>query len=251
MADLARAPGAVLAATVPRFRDDRGGSGAYSRDVGKGKKGESAGATSGNPSGPGGLGEAAALLEQALRRFEELTGTARRFPLNSQKNIERAARATQEAAESQEAVATQLHALIDAINVARDRNQAASDAIRARAEEIRARTEDLTTLMQRFAGLGEAATEINVMVQEALPASSEGSQDAGELSAKMAEPLARVLARMGDVLAQAQELQAEADRFDMPELARQTDSVRQQILSARNKVLMLERTIGAQGTRRA
>jgi chromosome segregation ATPase len=219
--------------------------------VGKGKKGAAAGAPSGKPSSIGGLAEAAVSLDQALRRFEELTSTARRFPLNSQKNIERAARATQEAAESQEAVARQLHALIDAINVARDRNEAASNAIRARAEEIRARTEALTTLMQRFAGLGEAASEINVMVQEALPASSGDSQDTAELSARMAEPLGRVLARMGDVLAQAQELQGEAERADMPELARQTDSVRQQILSARNKVLMLERTIGAQGPRQA
>ena len=67
----------------------------------------------------------------------------------------------------------------------------------------------------------------------------------------MAEPLSRVLSRMGEVLAQAQELQAAADSADMPELARQTDSVRQQILSARNKVLILERTIGASTERKA
>ena len=199
---------------------------------------------------PGGLGEAAVSLEQALRRFEELTTTARRFPLGSQKNIERAARATQEAAESQQTVAEKLHALIDAINVARDRNEAASNAIRERAEEIRARTEELTQLMQRFAGLGEAAAEINTMVQEALPTSTQ-TQDPAELSALMAEPLARVLARMGEVLEEAQALHQEAQRVEMNELARQTDSVRQQILAARNKVLMLERSITSPGGRKA
>ncbi len=52
-----------------------------------------------------GLGAAAAALEAELRRFEQVTDLAARLDLKSQKNLERAARAAQEAAEAQARVA--------------------------------------------------------------------------------------------------------------------------------------------------
>jgi len=60
-----------------------------------------------------GLGAAAAALEAELRRFEQVTDLAARLELKSQKNLERAARAAQDAAEAQARVAEKVSALIE------------------------------------------------------------------------------------------------------------------------------------------
>ena len=193
------------------------------------------------------LVQASESLDRSLRRFEDLVTAARRHPLSSQKTIERAARAIQEAAESQRDVARDLHALIDGIELARARNQAASEALGARAEEIQARSTQLGELLQRFGELGEAAHSINGMVQEALPGGGP-PKDKSQLSAGLLEALRRVLARMAEVLAQAQSLEHDAGELEMNELAKQAETVRQQVLEARKKLLTLERSLTEQAS---
>src|SRR5438128_6544041 len=60
------------------------------------------------------LSSAAAALEVELRRFEQLGQLARKIELNSERNLEKAARATQEAAESQQRVAQHVRDLVSA-----------------------------------------------------------------------------------------------------------------------------------------
>lgn len=188
------------------------------------------------------LVRASEALERSLRRFEDLVAAARRHPLSSQKTIERAARAIQEAAESQRDVARDLHALIDGIEHARARNEAASGALGARAEEIQARSTQLGDLLQRFGALGEAAQSINGMVQEALPGGGP-PKDKTQLSGALLEALKRVLERMADVVAQAESLEHDANELEMTELGKQAEAVRQQVLAARKKLLQLERSL--------
>jgi len=186
------------------------------------------------------LALAAAAVDQELRRFEQLSAAARRVPLNSQKNLERAARATQEAAESQERVGVQLHALIAAINAARDRNQATSDAIQARAREIQERQSELAELLRRFASIGEEAGVINGLVQSIATKPADGSPNG---SGGPAAQLQEVLDRMARVVEDARRMTEAAEAAGMVDLARQADALRQMVLAARNKVMLLQRSL--------
>src|SRR2546430_17685850 len=68
-----------------------------------------------------GLGAAAAALEAELRRFEQVAELAARLELKSQKNLERAARAAQDAGEAQGRVAERVRTLVEEIARARER----------------------------------------------------------------------------------------------------------------------------------
>ncbi|HWE23054.1 MAG TPA: hypothetical protein VG496_03855, partial [Myxococcales bacterium] len=68
-----------------------------------------------------GLGVAAAALEAELRRFEQLAELATRVELKSQKNLERASRATQDAAEAQQRVDERVRGLVEEVARARQR----------------------------------------------------------------------------------------------------------------------------------
>src|SRR5689334_18954955 len=113
------------------------------------------------------LAMAAAALDGELRRFAELGDTARRIPLSSEKNLERAGRATQEAAESQERVAARVNELIAVITAARTRQEEQAQAILERAKEIQARSVEYRELLQRFGALGADARAIHEPVQTA------------------------------------------------------------------------------------
>src|SRR5688572_2304360 len=111
------------------------------------------------------LTEAAAALEAELKRFEELSAAARKVPLDSEKNLGRAARALQETADSQERTAALVRALVEAINRARDQQQHNAEILLARAEELKAQTETLEEMLGRFKTLGADAREIQGLVQ--------------------------------------------------------------------------------------
>src|SRR5882672_9244183 len=111
------------------------------------------------------MGLAAAALETELARFEGLAQTAMRTPLTSEKNIERAARATMDAAACQDRVASCVQALVTAVAEARDRQQATAERVLARAQEIQRRGEEVTALMQRFSSLGVEARDLVVLMQ--------------------------------------------------------------------------------------
>src|SRR3954463_14277448 len=84
------------------------------------------------------LSTAAAALEVELRKFEQLGMLANRIELSSERNLEKAAHAPQEAAESQLRVAAHVRDLVAAISTARDRQQAVAEGIQARAGELQA-----------------------------------------------------------------------------------------------------------------
>src|SRR2546423_4827923 len=108
-----------------------------------------------------GLGAAAAALESELRRFEQLAELATRVELKSQKNLERATRAAQDAAQAQDRVGERVRALVEEIALARARQEEQAKALGARAEEIQSRRQALEALLERFARLGTDASEVN------------------------------------------------------------------------------------------
>src|SRR4051812_21255909 len=88
-----------------------------------------------------GVSTAAEGLEAEIARFEKLTATATRTALDSQKHMDFAAQAIQEAADCHARFGEQLRALIDAVAIARDRQQASAATLNARSEEIQKRRE--------------------------------------------------------------------------------------------------------------
>jgi DNA-binding ferritin-like protein len=193
-----------------------------------------------DPSAPS-LTDAAAALDAELRRFEELSLTAGKVPLNSQKSIERAATLTREANESRERFAELLKSLVAAVSVARDRQQTSADALQTRVDEIQSRTACYEGLLQRFAGLGSRASSLQERVLQA--AAMQKSADGAVASTGVASVLEEVQDRLAEIITEAADLARAANSDDFADLARQADSLRQQVLSVRNRVGLLQRNL--------
>jgi hypothetical protein len=169
----------------------------------------------------GDLGAAALALDQELRRFEEMAAAVGRAPLNTQKGLEQAARATRDAAASQGRFAEHLKTLVEAVSAARERQANAAAAINARVTEIDARATLFAALRERFAQLGLRAGEVAVE---------------------------QALSGLGVVVEDAQKLAQDAREADAQDVARETDTLRQQVLSARNKLGLLLKHLEGEGS---
>jgi len=167
-----------------------------------------------------GLGAAAAALEAELRRFEQLAELATRVELKSQKNLERAARAANEAAEAQERVNGRVRALVEEIARARERQEDQAKQLGARAEQIQSRRQALEALLGQFARLGNDAAEVNELL-------------------KQTGAVAEAEERLGTVAEAAEAVLREAEREGFEDAVRQAESIRQQSLAARNKLKLL------------
>jgi hypothetical protein len=187
-----------------------------------------------NGEGRAPLTEAAAALALELKRFEEQASAAKKIPLDTEKNLARAARALQESADSQEKTADLVRALVAAINVARDQQQVNAEALLARAEELKAQTENLEVLLGRFKTLGNDAKEIQQLVQVA---SQKGAaQDLEGAIATLNEAREKIDA----IAVSASSLASDAKSKGIVDVEREADSLRQQLLSARNKLGLLQ-----------
>ena len=180
------------------------------------------------------LTAAAAALESELARFDELATTLKRIPLDSGKNLDRAARATGEIAESQQRVGMQVGALVTAVAAARERQQVTADTLHARVQEIQERTNKFGELLKQFATLGEDARTINALMTD------EGA--AGAVVVRLQE----AQARMGAVLDRADALRKDAESHDIQDIARQADALKQQLHAARNKLNLLRQRLATE-----
>jgi hypothetical protein len=192
----------------------------------------------------GDLTEAALALEQELDRFEELAATARRLPLDTRRSLERAAKATTEAAGGQERVNATLGALVAAINAARERHEANALALQARGEEIRVRAEEVSALYERFSELGDEGKIVNQLVQEAAATQREATTPA-KVRALVGD-LEGIEERMAKLVEVARALNQAAIAATITDLAEQTDALRQQVAAARNKLGLLRKALAAQ-----
>ena len=178
-------------------------------------------------------------LDDELERFEALADSARRTPLTSERNLEKAAAAINQAAESQQRVHGHIQALIDAISAARVKHdQTAEELVKTR-DEVQARGERFQTQLARFAALGKEAADISGFVRQLGELKAKPN---GEVVAKLAE----VQERMTKVVDGATALGKEAEGEHMEDLGRQCDSLKQQVQSALNKVTLLREKLSQQ-----
>lgn len=189
------------------------------------------------------LSAAAAALDHELKKFEELVLAANKVPLTTEKNLGRAARAMSDAAEGHDRVAQAVRVLVTAITSARERQQVHADTIQARAEEIKERTQQYEELLRRFGGLGEEAAKLNASVQQVALQRSEAKTPADN-EAVVAQ-LAEIHRSMGELADKAGALQQASNDVEIEDVARQAESLRAQLLAARNKLSLLQQSLEA------
>src|SRR3982751_3982605 len=112
------------------------------------------------------LGAAAAALEAELRRFDQIAELLARLKLDSEKNLDRAMRAAQDAAQSHERVSAAVVELVAAVARARERQEGQAKAVAERAQEGVARRTELEAIAGRFVELGSEAGAINALLKD-------------------------------------------------------------------------------------
>lgn len=181
---------------------------------------------------------AAAALDEELRRYDSLAEEAKKSHINSGKALERAVRVVQESTGRNEAVQAKLRDLVKEIEDARVRQVESLNTLLEAAQRAQARSEQYEGLLQRFAALGESARHVNTLAVEA-----NAQRQSGAPEATILQGLDEVQTQMAAVVAEAEALVALATDQDWTDLERQADSVRQQILAAKNKLVAARRAV--------
>jgi hypothetical protein len=183
---------------------------------------------------------AAIAFERELRHYEALARAACRDPLDSRKNIERAAGATRDAAAFQERTVVPLQELAAAMSRARERFETASQALGARAQEIQARMADLSALFARFETIQVRASEINARVVQV----STSGRPAGAIGVQtLAHELDDIAGQMDALVEETRQIATEAHHAQLSDLGRDAEALRQQVLSARQKLMRARTSI--------
>jgi len=184
---------------------------------------------------------AAATFDAQLARFAELAETTRHAPLNSQKNLQRAARAFQEIGEAEKRLGVAAQELVAALTAARHTQETQAQAIQERAQEIARRTAVAADLLKRYGAIGEKAAELNALVLDLAGKKTDGGAVGGEVLPL----LGQVRARLGEVLERAHNLVAAAREADFEDIAGEAESLREQVTTADVKIASIERALAA------
>jgi len=184
---------------------------------------------------------AAATFDAQLARFAELAEATRHAPLNSQKNLQRAARAFQEIGEAEKRLGVAAQELVAALTAARHTQETQAQAIQERAQEIARRTAVAADLLKRYGAIGEKAAELNALVLDLAGKKTDGGTVGGEVLPL----LGQVRARLGEVLERAHNLVAAAREADFEDIAGEAESLREQVTAADGKIASIERALAA------
>jgi hypothetical protein len=187
--------------------------------------------------------EAAQAFDDELARFGRLVEAARTGPLNSQKHLERAAHAFQMIGESEKRLGEAAQTLVAALQAARQTQERQAGAIQHRAQEIEARTSIAADLLVRYGAVGQKAGELNALVLEIAAQKANGPSSTSDETAVAS--LAELRRHMSEVAESAASLVSAAREADFDDIARQADSLRQQIVAVGGKVEAIERALAA------
>jgi hypothetical protein len=195
------------------------------------------------PSETSPLVEAAQAFDEALRQFGALAESVGRAALDSSEGLARAAGALQKVAACEEEMQQRAQALSAALAAARQAQETHAREIGTRALEVQARGEAYGALLQRLDGLGRDAVDLNTAAQKLAAGNKIDRQMPPETISPMLSQLAELAERMEGVALAAEALAGDARAADFDDLARKTDALRQQLLSARNRVGLLREAL--------
>ncbi|NPC75287.1 hypothetical protein HPP05_36625 [Corallococcus exiguus] len=188
------------------------------------------------------LVSAAQSLDAELLRFEALSEQLKEAPLTSEKHLERASKTLKDLADLDDALRVRVGALVQAITGVRNRQQAQADAVNVCAQELQLRTEVFKELLTRYGALGQSAADLNGRMQEFASLRQQATRTAEE-DARLTEVFTALQARMAEVADDAATLTIAAEEAKFTDIGRQADSLRQQLLSARNKLGLLHQSL--------
>lgn len=177
---------------------------------------------------PSPLRDAAEALDRELDRYATLADDLRREPVTSEKSLRRSGRLLQNLADSEALLRQHLGGLVAAIDARRRQQETtAADVVRLTAA-IQGRTELFDDLLRRCSMLAQRATDANLTLQRrAEEGSDEGGLGAFEETAAGLQELVDEAEAIGDA----------ARAGDFADVARQTEGLRAQLASARQKLL--------------
>jgi uncharacterized coiled-coil DUF342 family protein len=191
-------------------------------------------------SAPSELVNAATAIEEELHRFEMLAEEVRTGPLRSQKNLERMGKVLNSVADCDERLVANMRTLLGVLNQWRDRQQTLASEVNSRAQELQERTKVYQTLMERFATLGQEAGALSGQMQQVAGMTQPGQTVKAE---ELINSLQKVNEQMTQVAENAGKLASDAEAQDFTDVARDADSLRQQLLSARNRANLLQQKL--------
>ena len=189
-----------------------------------------------NPPSP--LVAAAAALEGELRAYDELAHEAQRLRIDGERGLRRGIAIVQESGGMSERIQERLRALVAEIEEVRARQVQSLTALLEAATTVEKRAQQHTELMQRFAALGESAGQVNALAMALSEKRAVGASDT-----ELLPDLQGIQVHIDVVVAEAEALSHRAREEQWPDLARQADSLRQQVLSAKNKLALAYKTV--------
>jgi hypothetical protein len=179
---------------------------------------------------------AAETVETEMSRLEALSRAARRARLNTEKNIARAARDLQEAMAQQERLARELRVFGEGMAQMQLRQQSAMQVLTEQALELQKRVASFSEHMQRFQALGVKANEVAQALRDLTPGATGGSNGAGHA----VTPL-DIDARFRELLEETKSLVESARAEDFPDVASESDALRQRLLAVGSRLTELLR----------
>jgi len=183
----------------------------------------------------GRLMEAVMALEEELARMRGVAREAQRLQLNSEQNLDRTSEKLAELGTVDEKLQPLVNGLMAAVTEMVQEQQLQAAAITARAEELQRRREVFKQLMSGYAAVGRATQDLNSLVQVFIGSAKAGSE--AQLSEDVT--LAVIQESITQLIDSVKEVFKAARQNEFEDIARQSDLLKQQLLSARNKLNLL------------
>jgi chromosome segregation ATPase len=185
--------------------------------------------------------QAALTVDRELVNFQGLVDATTREKLNSAKSLERAAASLQEVAQSEERLGVALKTMSSALTRAHQQQQEQAQRSNERAAVVSARSAEFQRLTEGYRTIGTAAVELNQLMSELVRKKKESGGKPPDIA--FPDEIQVLIDRLSEVATTATGIMEAARAADFEEVARQVDSIRQQLLSARNKLSLLGRQI--------
>ncbi len=179
---------------------------------------------------------AARQLAEDLNRFETLSSELNRLAINSEKSLQRARQGLEACSAHEGTLAQSLRTFAEAMQSMQLLQQRCMDVTAEAAQRIAARSAERGQLQERLAVLAENARAVSTPVSEL---AERGATESGELLL----PLQEVEKRLEAVIAEASELCSLSQAGNWGDLERETQSLREQLQSLRNRVLLMRRKL--------
>jgi chromosome segregation ATPase len=188
----------------------------------------------------GPLVRAASALETDLARYEEQIAEATRLVIASEKGLMHSKTILEACAETERKMRDHLQALASAMHELQMRQQTCVEETVATAKRIEERIHDRAALLERFGALGARAREVDEPVKVVMQRRAEGAKES-----ELASALGEVIARTDSVLEDADAVAKDAQGRGWEDIAREATSLKQQLQSARNKVMQAQKDMAS------